>query len=188
MASPIALSKGPYLPLTATESTGQREGGTIGSHLWGARRIAEQREGADGTGDVEKGLDIIEGGHAAAQPVGTAEAWVSLGEISAGEGSYQGSASEYNAAVGAAPNSPAYREAGGASGGGSGSSTALASFTGGEDTPGTGVAAILRVEDDLRRDRENREALVDAPLVQEILSSVPGRKDIARKVSIPYQK
>ena len=34
------------------------------------------------------------------------------------------------------------------------------------------MAAVLRVEDDLRRDRENREALVDALLVQEILSSV----------------
>jgi hypothetical protein len=102
----------------------------IGSHPQGARRIAEQR---DGTGDVEKGLDITEGGHVAAQPVGMAEAWVSLGEISAGEGSYQGTASEY---VGAAPNSPAYREAGGASGGGSGSSTALANYTGGEDTRG----------------------------------------------------
>jgi hypothetical protein len=34
------------------------------------------------------------------------------------------------------------------------------------------VAAILQVEEDLRRDRENRETLVDALLVQEILSSV----------------
>jgi hypothetical protein len=36
----------------------------------------------------------------------------------------------------------------------------------------SGVDVILKVEDDLRKDRENKEALVDALLVQEILSSV----------------
>ena len=41
-----------------------------------------------------------------------------------------------------------------------------------EITPTSGVEAMLRVEDDLRKERENKEALVDALLVQEILSSV----------------
>jgi hypothetical protein len=40
------------------------------------------------------------------------------------------------------------------------------------DTSLSGVEAILKVKDDLRKDRENQEALVDALLVQEILSSV----------------
>jgi hypothetical protein len=39
-------------------------------------------------------------------------------------------------------------------------------------TPTSGIDAILRVEDDLRKEKENKEALVDALLVQEILSSV----------------
>jgi hypothetical protein len=34
------------------------------------------------------------------------------------------------------------------------------------------MEAILKVEDDLRKDGKNKEALVDALLVQEILSSV----------------
>jgi hypothetical protein len=35
-----------------------------------------------------------------------------------------------------------------------------------------GIEAVLKVEEDLRRDRESKEALVDALLAQEILSSV----------------
>ena len=169
--SPVALSKGPYRPPTATGSADRGEegtNGTIGSHPRGARKFAKQR---DGTGDVES-LDRTEGDHAAAQSVGTAEACIPLRENLAGGGSHQGTDSDYDAADGAAPNSLVYRKAGGASGGGSRDSTALASYTGGGDAPGTGVTAILRVEDDLRKDRENREALVDALLVQEILSSV----------------
>jgi hypothetical protein len=92
------------------------------------------------------------------RPLGAAEAEVAHGEPL--RGSRAGGVS------------PVIRKTGGASGGGSEKSTALADYNSGEDTPGTGVAAILQVEDDLRRDRENREALVDALLVQEILSSV----------------
>jgi hypothetical protein len=40
------------------------------------------------------------------------------------------------------------------------------------ETSLSGVEAILKVEDNLRKDRENKEALVDALLVQEILSLV----------------
>jgi hypothetical protein len=63
-------------------------------------------------------------------------------------------------------------DAGGASGRGSQDGYALADYTGEGITPASGVVAILRVKDDLRRGRDNRKALVDALLVQEILSSV----------------
>jgi hypothetical protein len=79
--------------------------------------------------------------------------------------------------VSTAPRAPAGTEARGVSGGGSQESSALVTYIDkgyqrGRDTSVSGVEAILKVEDDIRKDRENKEALVDALLVQEILSSV----------------
>jgi hypothetical protein len=64
-------------------------------------------------------------------------------------------------------------EAGAAVRGGQGSSALTESSNrgkGGEKVDG--VEALLKVEEDLKRDRENKAALFDALLVQEILSSV----------------
>jgi hypothetical protein len=63
--------------------------------------------------------------------------------------------------------------AGAAVRGGQGSSALKESSNRGKgDKQVDGVEALLKVEEDLQRDRENKAALVDALLVQEILSSV----------------
>jgi hypothetical protein len=107
----------------------------------------------------------------------TAGARVSSSESSIGEEAYRRTTNKGYDRVGTTPHSPASTEAGGASGRGSQESSTLATHIDegnqrGGDTSVSGVEAILKVEDDLRKDRENKEALVDALLVQEILSSV----------------
>jgi hypothetical protein len=102
---------------------------------------------------------------------------VTSSESSIGRETYHRTTSKEYDRVGTAPGAPAGTGAGGAAGGGRQESSTLVTHTAegdqrGGDTSVSGVEAILKVEDDLRKDRENKEALVDALLVQEILSSV----------------